>query len=155
MTATRSQVRSTSDRTCDDRKTVVPAVSLQFGHRFGKRLDHQWVEPARRLVEDGHFRARHQGRKDAELPLRPVGQVAQPPRQVGGTDVETTREAPDGVGVGRFGAELAQVREIGFAAQLRVDRGHLAREIADETPCAQVFSSAVETADRCGTAGGP
>ena len=94
MIATRSQTRSTSSSSCEERKTVHPR-SRSSRDEGEELLLHERVEPGGRLVEDQQLRRMEQ-RQDQpdllpvaarELPQRPLHIGAETPRQFVGPAV--------------------------------------------------------------------
>ena len=75
----RWQMRSTSDRMCDERNTVVRPGARELVDRLGERFDHQRIEAGGRLVEDEQRRLGHQRLNQSELALHPVRVVAHAP----------------------------------------------------------------------------
>ena len=80
MIATRSQTRSTSDRTCDEKKIVRPAA-LSVVEDVVERVLHQRVEAFGRFVEDRQLGIVLEGLDDADLLAHAARVVADRPAQ--------------------------------------------------------------------------
>ena len=78
--ATRSQTRSTSDRTCDEKKIVRPAARSSSRIVVERPL-HERVEALGRLVEDGQLRVVLERLDDADLLAHAARVVADRPAQ--------------------------------------------------------------------------
>ena len=124
MIPTRSQTRSTSGRSCDERKTRL-ARRARLQHELVEPLLHDGIQPLRRLVEDQQRRPVHERLDHAELLLVPVrqrgdlrGQIALQP--IGQRVDELPVDAP---------AERREEVQVLPSRQVLV-RNELAREVA-------------------------
>ena len=92
MIATRSQTRSTSDRTCDEKKIVRPSA-LSASRMVVERALHQRIEAFGRLVEDGQLGIVLQRLDDADLLAHAARVVAHRPSQRAPTTAPAGRAA--------------------------------------------------------------
>jgi len=84
-----SHSASTSLKMCEDKKIVWPRSRASWT-QWTKRLFHQWVEAARRLVEDKELGSRHEGGNEDQLlaiALRVSADL------LGGVEIETLDQA--------------------------------------------------------------
>jgi hypothetical protein len=125
MIATRSQTRSTSGRTCEERKTLAPRPSALVDQGEERLLDER-VQALGGFIEDEQVGLVHERLDQAELLLVAVGELADPPVEV---DREPIGEAgdPPRVDASAEGTERLEV----LPARQPLVEPEFARDVAD------------------------